>query len=439
MTGHHEKTTNGQRRPRGSKRRRPSGAWELRPNLGLDPATGKRIPRAFTFGNSETTEAEAERELTRLQAAADEGRFRGSAMTLGQLLDRWYAIGEASWSPKVAHEYRRLIDRDLVPALGKIQLRRLRAAHLTDYYTALQRPGPGRKKGLAPNSIERRHAVIRAALNLAVEEELLDKNPAQSKGAKRPPIPGAAVEAPVETDDVQRLVAIAESIDVEVATFFFVAATTGMRRGEVCALRWSVVDLERAVVEVRRSIYDVPRMAPGEKATKTERSRRRVRLDQPTVIALQWHRDWQEKRARDAGMTVTPSSYVFSPEPDGSRPWRPGRMTDRFRALRAKAGVDARLQDLRHYCATLLAARGVPVADISYRLGHTLISTTQNMYTHVLEGHDERVAEVMGKEFVELERRSKVLEDGQRFMFGSGDAKEPPAIEAGGSEDSEEP
>lgn len=173
------------------------------------------------------------------------------------------------------------------------------------------------------------------------------------------------------------------------AVYLWVLATTGCRRGEACALRWSDVDLERGVVAIRRSISQVGG-ALREKDAKTHQSRR-VAIDEATVGVLRTHRRRQRELALAVGVHLAEDAVLFG-DVDG-RPWRPDVCTNRFARLRSRLGLEGvRLHDLRHFVASVLGDGGVPIATISTRLGHRDAATTLNLYTHALPPTDHAAA-----------------------------------------------
>lgn len=381
MVASHKNLT---RRQRGTLRELEPGKYEVRVNNGRDPATGRRRQPSRTIIG---TQEDAEKALTKLLADVDAGRHRGSDMTVAQLLERWFAVEQSGWSPKTRHEYRRLIDRRLVPAVGKRPIGKLRPAELTDFYRGLHET-----EGLSANSVHRVHAIIRAALNFAVLEDLLDRNPA--KAARPPRVPKSEITPP-DVPGVATFIKGADESDAELATFLFVAASTGSRRGETCALRWTDIDLEAGHALISRSIAEIPRQPLIEKDTKTHAARR-ISLDVATVAVLRRHRGAQEERARLGHATLRPDAFLFSESLDGSTPWKPSKVTNAFRTLRERVGMTGRLHDLRHFAATILGAAGVDVRTIAGRLGHANTSTTLNMYSHFLQARDQQAATVLG-------------------------------------------
>jgi integrase len=130
--------------------------------------------------------------------------------------------------------------------------------------------------------------------------------------------------------------------------------------------------------------------------TKTDRDYG-VALDAGTAAVLEQHRRAAERQAEAFGARLSPESFVFSFEPDSSRPWRPDLVTHRWARYRKRAGLDGvRLHDVRHFMATTMLRSGVPVSVVSGRLGHSRAPTTLNVYSHFIEGDDRGAADVLG-------------------------------------------
>ncbi len=175
-----------------------------------------------------------------------------------------------------------------------------------------------------------------------------------------------------------------------------VGAVTGARRGELCALRWSDIDLAHGSVLIHRALIDVGGRV-GEKDTKTHAARR-LRLDLATVEALTAYRAATEVRSVALGTALAVDAFAFSHAADGSMPIRPDKVTGSFRRLADRLDLThVRLHDLRHFAATRMLAAGVPVRTVSGRLGHADASTTLGVYAHFVDASDQDAAAVMGR------------------------------------------
>jgi integrase len=168
------------------------------------------------------------------------------------------------------------------------------------------------------------------------------------------------------------------------------------RRGELCAVRWSDVDLDQGGVLIAGGIVRVPGESLVDKATKTH-AKRRVAIGADTVELLRAHRLAQAKDALACGTTLAAHAYVFSHAPDGSAPINPDGITHRFRRLARRLGVHCRLHDLRHFMVTQLVAGGVDWRTVAGRAGHTDGHMTLGTYAHFQQAQDRQAAEFMDK------------------------------------------
>ncbi len=369
---------------RGGIRKRSPGVWEVRAEIGRDPVTGRRrqISRTVRGGKRD-----AERVLNSLSVQSDTGALTGTDVTLKELTDRWLAQVENDLSPTTVLRYKNLLSKRIVPALGSKKIHRLRADELDRFYLALVND-----EGLAPSTVRQVHAVIRRALRQAVRWGWLATNPAIN--ASPPRVPRSTISPP-DVDQVMQLMAYANEHDAELGRFLHLAATTGARRGELCALHWRDIDVEKQTLTISRSIAEVEG-GVSEKDTKTHAARR-IALDAGTLAVIAEQRALADRLAEAAELELSDDAYVFSPEPGGGVPWNPSTITHRFQRVRKSLDLGTvRLHDLRHFAATRLIAAGVPVRTVSGRLGHANPSTTLTVYSHFLEASDQAAAEVLG-------------------------------------------
>jgi integrase len=284
-------------------------------------------------------------------------------------------------------EYRRIAEKVIRPDLGRLKLNKLTAAHLDRLYQKLT------EKGAKPATVRRVHALIGASLHQAERWDLVERNVARR--ASPPPVHQARVEAP-SPEEVRRIIEAAEVLDPGLASLLVVAALTGARRGELCALRWSDVDLAGGVITIARSVYETPGGGWGEKATKTHAART-VGLDDLGMAVLQ--RQWAatETLAAELELAVPPDGFVWSRSPVGSEPVRPDVLTKFAKRVAAKAGVDTHLHALRHFSATQAIAAGFDPVTVSGRLGHSDPSITLRVYSHALVQRDKELAVALGR------------------------------------------
>jgi integrase len=363
--------------------------------------------------------------LNEMAVEADRGRFTGTSATFGQLCERWLKLAESDLSPTTVHSYKELLRNHILPALGDVPVKNIQTIDLDQLYHGLQS-----RSSLSAGTVRRVHAIIRRAFRQAVTWGWVATNPAANATQPRLTKPDLS---PPNVEQVGEILRTANERDPELGHFLHLAATTGARRGELCALRWSNVNFGLRTLTIERSIVEVPGSIV-EKDTKTHASRR-IALDQGTLSVLEAQRDLALGRASVIGLDVGDDAYVFSREPDGAIPWRPDHVTKGFVAVREELGYqDVRLHDLRHFAATRLMAAGVPVRTVSGRLGHANPSTTLSVYSHFLEASDREAANVMGQLVTKGGVAAKGASKGPKAnVSAKGAVKKTPPKRAGGS------
>jgi integrase len=354
-------------------------------HAGRDPLNGRKRYIARTFRG---TKREAAKALSALIVEAERLTPQAARKgTVETLLREWLEHASLSFSPRTVSTTRQYMETAIIPGIGGIPVAKLTPADLDRFYGQLVRHGAGRGP-YAPATVRRVHGIVRRALTQGVRWGWISHNPAID--ASPPRVPAKDVKPPTP-DQLVHLFRYAEKRDPALATFIILAASSGARRGELIALRWSDVDLSQGVLTIARGIV----LADGElieQGTKTHQSRR-VTLDPDTLAALGEHRERAEQFAHAVGASITRASFVFSHELDGSTPWRPDSTSRAFRMLCGEAGVSGvRLHDLRHYVATRLLASGIDVRTVAGRLGHRNPATTLNVYAHFVPEADEEAA-----------------------------------------------
>ena len=308
-----------------------------------------------------------------------------AGMTVAAYIDRYLTNLDASGSvePSTIIGYRTSQNR-LAAGLPNVALRDLKPADIQEYETRLL------KQGLSANSVGKDHRLLKMVCKHAVAVRDLTWNPCD---AVRPPKrPGRTVEA-LDAEGITILVAALEDSDpTPTATAAALALFAGMRRGEICALRWADVDLDAAEVHVEHAIG---RMQGGtyEKVPKTKSSRRTIPLPSQCVRALSrrydlMRREWSEIRL-SLGLTASDAEFrklfvVGNVAGDYADPiviTRKWAMLAEHLKLRTSAGNNATFHALRHTFATALAAGGADAKSISSTLGHSSVTITFDIYT----------------------------------------------------------
>ena len=371
---------------RGNITRRGKASWRLKFETGVDPLTGRRQTRYVTVRGRRQA---AERELTRLLGEADKGMLvESSKVTVAECITAWLD-GANGLSPKTAERYRQLAVQQIIPHLGAVELQKLKPSQVQDWHGMIMRGGGKGGRPLCARTVGHAHRVLHRALQRAVENETLPRNVAS---LIRPP--------KVEAQEIEILsfheigVVLGKLEGHALYPIVALAVATGMRRGELLALRWQDVDLVAATVRVERALEETG-AGLRFKAPKSRHGRRTISLPSSAISTLRAHRLKQlELRVVLGKGKLEPEALIFSNidglplSPDNlSRDWR--------RAVAARDLPKVKFHGLRHTHASVLIASGLDVLTVSRRLGHGSPVVTLNTYAHLFAKTDEKAADAI--------------------------------------------
>jgi integrase len=367
---------------RGHIRRRGEGTWELKFDLGRDPLTGKRQVRYVSFKG---TKREAQAELTRLLAASATGQLIDpSKATVAEFLERW----ERDWasinvSRKTAERYSDLIRKHVVPHLGTLPVQKLKPVYLNELYAKLLRDG------LAPRTVGHVHRVVHRALGHAARWGVVAQNVASL--VSPPPVAAEEIETLTAAQVQSVLVGLRGRILGLMATTLL---ATGMRRGELLALRWQDVDLAHGRLRVEQSLEQT-KAGLRFKSPKTKHGRRLISLPPSLVAELRAHHKAQQGQRLALGLGKAPTDALVFATWDG-KTRSPNALTKQWTvAMKAAGFPNVTLHSLRHTHASHLIASGMDVLTISRRLGHGSPTITLGVYGHLFPNTDDRAAQIM--------------------------------------------
>ena len=308
-------------------------------------------------------------------------------MTVKNYLERWLKHVCSKVGDKTFERYNQIVQKNLIPSLGALNLPQLQPLHIEEFYTEMLESGRkrGNGSGLSPRTVNQFHKLLRSALHQAVKWQLLVRNPAD------------AVEPPkfepkeMKTLDASRTAWLFMAAQgTRLYTPIVLESTLGIRRGEVFALRWADLSLTAAgVATIRRSLQET-NVGLKFKTPKNGKARR-VSLLKLTIDALIQHREEQAKERALFGEDYQDNDLVC-PLPDGS-PWPPDSFSDQFRRFRDKCGLKIRYHDLRHSHATQLMEQGVHPKVVSERLGHSSVGITMDLYSYVSPNLQDEAAQ----------------------------------------------
>jgi len=379
----------GSEKPRGRKGRgsifERGGRWVGVVELPADPETHKRR-RAWVYGKSQ---AEVGRAMDDARAKGARGARIGGDENerLAAYLDRWLVDVRTKQKrrplkPATLVSYASVVERHIAPGIGAIRIHDLTRKKVKAFYDRLNADGVG------PRTVSKVHAVLHRALSSAAKDGLVVANPASID--EDVPTYEAPAREPLTPEQTICLLRAARGDRLE--ALYILAATTGARQGELFALRWTDVDLDRGMLAISRALHDADdrgKLAIGR--PKTAASRRRFAIPALAIDALLLHREREltAGRGRDRDL-------IF-PAGNGEPLRRQNFLRRDFYPLLERAGVPRiHFHDLRHGAATALASMGTPVVVVAALLGHRDPVVTLRTYQHAFEGAAGDAAQRLG-------------------------------------------
>jgi integrase len=345
-------------------------------------ASGKRR-RVRRFGKTRT---EARKKLKELQQQQEQGvQLTDGNVTMQQFLTRWLEDSvRPSVRPRTYEGYESIVRVRVIPRIGRQSLNKVTPAVLQRLYSDLARAG------LSARSIHHTHRVLHKAFKQAMRWGLIPRNPTEAVDSPR------AQQAEMKTLTIEEVNCLLDGTrEHRLHALYVVAVSTGMRLGELLALKWDDIDepnrrlfVRRSVQRTRGGLVFVP--------PKTAKSRRTVILTSMALDALKEHRRRQAEERLRIGPEWEDQGLVF-PNVTGG-PQDPGTMSTRFKDVLVRLGLSrVRFHDLRHTAASLLLSAGTHPKVVSEMLGHATIVLTLDTYSHVIPAMHSHAAETMDR------------------------------------------
>ena len=355
---------------------RKDGRWEARVTL----PDGRR---KCYYG--ETRQEVASKMYTALRDIEGGLPITGDRQTVAQYLEGWLETVKPNTEPGTYRRYNDFVRLHLVPTIGKVVLSKLSGQQVQLCMSRLL------NKGLSTTTVHNIHAMLHKALKDALLLGLVQRNVTEMVKAPR----RQHHEMMTLTEDQARAM-LAAVADDRFEAVYVLALSTGMREGEIFALRWQDVDLKAGALVVRQTIKEAEKGYMIGK-TKTVYSRRRILLAESAIESLKQHRQRQEAERSALGEAWESSMDLVFPNTVGGRIIPDNFVKRHFKPLLKglKLPGEIRFHDLRHTCATLLLSKGVNVKVVSEMLGHSDVSITLRIYSHVLPGMQKEAAEIM--------------------------------------------
>lgn len=377
---------------KGHIRARGKRSFELKFDAGKDDKTGKRKIRYHSFRG---TKRGAQQKLSELLASVSTGSYiEPNKINVTEFvrsrISHWESAGDIS--ARTAQRYHQLCENQIAPHLGSKLIQKLRPLDIEEWHSTLRFSGKADGSGAAARTIGHAHRVLSKALSDAVRNESITRNVCKAQTAPKVP--------ETEITIVRDIAALLTNLgDEKLQPIAVTALMTGMRLGEILALRWGRVNLERKCIAVREAIEETKVHGIRFKTPKSKAGVRDITLPDYAVVTLKQHWAKQsEIRLQLGSGRPTDTDLVFA-DLEGD-PLSPNNVSSEWAHTASRAGVpDVTFHALRHTHASQLIDAGVDVVTISKRLGHTKPDITLRIYAHLFQKDDSKAAAAINAAF----------------------------------------
>ncbi len=352
-------------------------------DFGTDPNTGKRI-RTYQTVNGTKKEAEALKNELLYQHMNGKAPIKQSCMRLEDWMTEWQKLYLGNLAETTKANYKQQIEARLNPYLGKIPIGNLTHTQVQKWVNTLK------EEGLSGRTIKHVFLNLSAAMKKAHKLNKIAVNPCEDIVLPTIDPPKSNV---YDKDEVEQLLRLAKGTDMELIIALEIAV--GLRRGELVALKWSNVDLDKGIIHITENCV----IAGDKVITKAPKSKAGIRDiwvgDRILTLLKEEFAKYDEKRKK---VGYTDKGYVFAKD-DGER-YRPSSITQKWKRFKKEHNLrEIRFHDLRHTCATMMMLNNVDDKTVQTRLGHSDIHTTLNTYAHCLPQMNKSAGDTMDKFF----------------------------------------
>ena len=350
-----------------------------------DPITGT-TKQKWISGFATKEEAKSARDLARTESR--QGVFVSpSKITVQEHFEEWISLKKTKVKATTADNYRQILDFYILPKFGNTLLKDLNAFKIERFYLDLAEGGSRKGKPLSRSTVRLVSIVLAQGLERAVKDRKLALNPA--KGIERP-VGKTRRNEPFTASELKTFFAGVEGH--RLSSFYRLSAYTGARRGELVALRWTDMDLDKGIITISKNRTRVRNEVIEQDSTKGGEGRRTIDIDLETTRIMKAHKVRQNQERLLLGEHWHETGYIFVQE--HGLPIDPDTPSKLFQSVRERLGLrEQTLHDLRHLHATELLRHGVGIHLVKERLGHKDISITLEIYGHIRADDKKAVAD----------------------------------------------
>lgn len=360
-------------------------SWQIVIERDIDSETGERDRIYKTIKGG--TKKQAEKEMNKILYEINNNVYvEANTKTFGAFLEEWLdTYIKPNKSPTTYAGYEKQVKNYIIPALGNKKLQHLKTLDIQKFYNSLLEKSPLSGKPMKPKTVQNIHMNVRAALSQALKLDLIKKNPAEN--VTLPKVKKYKAEI-YDQEEVELLIKKVKDTDLEVPICLEVAL--GLRRGELLALKWQDIDFDNCKVKIRNNLVQVGNEIII-KEPKTESSIREIELPTTIIQLLKKERKKYIEKKMRLGKEFNDNDLIICKK--NGDPFKPHSFTNKFRRFIARNNLKTiRLHDLRHTNATLMLKYGINPKVAQQRLGHSSISTTMDVYSHVITEVEKEAA-----------------------------------------------
>lgn len=354
---------------------------------GRDRVTGKEI--RYRKKVKAKNKREAQKLAVQFEAEVKRGEYIDiKNITMGEYLLKWIKVHGINLKVTTLDSYKMIIEKHLIPAFGNISIEKLLPITVQEYYT-------DKLQTLSKRTVEYHHTILKKALKDAVGQ-FITRNPCD---LVKPPRTDKLAQKEkthfLTYDELAKLLASLRDLNKDLYYAVYFTAGTGLRRGELLGLRWRDVSFKKRFLKITQTVLVNPKGGVLFTTPKTKKASEPIELTDENICILKDVKKIQAQNKLLLGHSYQDNNLIFC-KSDGT-PLHPNTFSDLFRRITRKLGFELRFHDLRHTHATLLLAEGVNPKILQERLRHTIITTTLDSYSHLMENMQRGAVEKMEK------------------------------------------
>ena len=395
-------------------KKRGSGSYLLSVAVGYD-SHGRQVVKTKTVQVS--SRREAEKAYSLFAAEVMQGKVTCTGRTkLADFAQMWFDEHvKKNLAPKTQHSYRNHLNKRILPALGHLDISKIRPQHIMKFLNMLDEGKvrfDDREGRISSESLMYCFRVLSSMMQDAVQWQVISDNPC---ARVKPPKVEQRKQQSFDEESIARMIEALGREPLKYRAITFLALDTGLCLGELMALKWVDIDFDRSLLSVSKSNQALRGRGIYTKEPKNKSSIRQVAISASVLDLLGRYREWQTRQRVAAGEMWADEDWLFTKHT--GKPMYPTTPSHWFRAFLKRNGLPPmRFHSLRHLSATLLIALNVPLKNVSSRLGHADIRTTANIYGAALQSVDHQAADKMDGYLRQIGRKSNpdVIVDADR-------------------------